>query len=73
MTQTKLKKTNKNWYPYKEHGSYYKLEDSTLMQCPMNADGTRDDNPCEVDWDRGVSKTDEPRMKEIVRELQEKA
>jgi hypothetical protein len=43
-------KTNNNWYPYKEFGSYFKLEKGSLMQCGMNVDGTRDDNPNEVEY-----------------------
>jgi hypothetical protein len=43
-------KTNNNWYPYKQFGSYFKLENGTLMQCAMNSDGTRDDNPNEVEY-----------------------
>ena len=52
MTQAKTKKTNNQWYPYEELGSYFKLENDVLLQCPMNMDGTRDDTPCEVDWQR---------------------
>jgi len=58
-------KTNKQWYPYQEFGSYFKLEKSNLMQCPMNTDGTREDNPIEVEY------LDED-MKRISQELQEK-
>ena len=65
-------KTNSEWYPYEEHGSYYKLEDGVLMQCPMNKDGTRDESECEVDWNRGVSDEDMPRLKQIVKELEKK-
>ena len=72
MTQAKTKKTNNQWYPYEELGSYFKLENDVLLQCPMNIDGTRDDTPCEVDWQRGVDDKDEPRLQEIVKELQEK-
>jgi hypothetical protein len=72
MTHTRTKKTNKNWYPYEEFGGYFKLEDAVLLQCPMNTDSTRDDSPCEVDWYRGVDKKDEPRLQEIVKELEKK-
>ncbi len=66
-------KTNKHWYPYEEFGSYFKLEDGALLQCPMNIDGTPDvGTDCEVDWDYGVEPKDKPRLKAIVKELQEK-
>jgi len=65
-------KTNSEWYPYKEYGSYFKLEDGVLLQCPMNGDGTRDDTPCEVDWYYGVSDEEKPQLKQIVKELEKK-
>ena len=71
-TQQQTLKTNKQWYPYSLDGSYYKLEDGVLMQCPMNRDGTRDESECEVDWDRGVSDYDRPHLKMIVKQLEEK-
>jgi hypothetical protein len=46
------KKTNKEWYGFHNQGSYFKFENGTLLQCPMNIDGTRDDTSCEVDWER---------------------
>ena len=58
-------KTNRKWYPYKKFGSYFKLEGGTLMQCAMNADETRDDNPNEVEF---LDKD----MKRVSQELQEK-
>ena len=73
MTRTTTKKTNTQWYPYEEYGSYFKLENGVLLQCPMNTDGTRDESECEVDWERGVPPEDMPRMKTIVKELEEKA
>lgn len=48
----KQKKTNKQWYRFSTLGSYFKFEKGVLLQCPMNSDGTRDDTPCEVDWER---------------------
>ena len=66
-------KTNKQWYPYEEFGSYFKLEDGVLLQCPMNIDGTADaGTECEVDWNLGVGDEDLPRLEAIVKELQEK-
>ncbi len=73
MTQTKAKKTNTQWYPYDEFGSYFKLEDDALLQCPMNVDGSKDVSVCEVDWEMGVGEEDMIRLKEIVEELQFKA
>jgi len=69
-----MQKTNKNWYPYKEFGSYYKLEDGTLLFAAMMNDGSIDMdgdevNYGEVDWDNGVD-DEEERMKEIVKELE---
>ena len=46
------KKTNKDWYQFGSLGSYFKFEDGELLSCSMNRDGTRDDDPCEVDWYR---------------------
>lgn len=67
--QDVVRKTNKDWYPYEEHGCFYKLENGVLWQCPMNVGGTRDDSPCVVDmgWAEDL-----PRMKEIVRELRKR-
>jgi len=41
------------------------------MQCPMNIDGTRDDNPCEVDMQWTEDK-DRPMLLEIIKELEGK-
>lgn len=66
-------KTNKQWYPYKELGAYFRLEDDTLMQCPMNTDGSKDKEAAEVDWIRGVAdEQDKERLLKIVDELQDK-
>jgi hypothetical protein len=46
------KKTNADWYTFTMLGSYFKFEQGVLLQCPMNIDGSRDDTPCEVDWER---------------------
>ena len=59
-------------YIFEEFGSYFKLENDVLLQCPMNADGTRDDSPCEVDWQREIDEGDESGFQEIVKELQER-
>lgn len=73
MTQAALRKTNKQWYPYEEDGCYYKLEGGVLLQCPMNIDKTADEESgYEVDWNWGVDEKDLPRLKEIVKELEEK-
>ncbi len=62
-------KTNESWYPYKELGTFFKLENGVLMGCPMNADGTRDDTSFDVDWERGLKDDEQERMNQIVREL----
>jgi len=69
-----VNKTNNQWYPYEVFGSYFKLEDGRLIACPMNIDGSRDgdDGSYEIDWERGLEPEDEPKMKQIVAELQEK-
>ena len=64
-----VNKTNESWYPYVELGSFFKLEKGVLVSCPMNADGTRDDTPFDVDWERGVDEKDKKRMNEVVNEL----
>lgn len=45
--------TNQKWYPHKERGSYYRLNEGVLYQCPMMADGSRssDDEACSVAWE----------------------
>ena len=63
-------KTNKHWYPFEELRGYFKLEDGKLMGCPMNADGTREDNASEVDWYEAWDNDVDPRV--IIQELQEK-
>jgi hypothetical protein len=45
-----MNKTNRNWYPYKEVGSYYRLVNGVLLFSPMNIDGTRDSAEAEVDF-----------------------
>ena len=67
-----LNKTNKTWYPYEEFGSFFKLEEGTLVGCPMNEDGTRDNTPFEVDWNRGVEAKDQKKMKEFAEQLRTK-
>lgn len=62
-------KTNKQWYSYPEYGSYYKLEDGELYQCPMNLDGSRGDSPTWVDFDFSVASPNAPRLKTIIQEL----
>ncbi len=47
----KQKKTNRAWYRFSMLGSYFKFDKGVLLQCPMNSDGTRDDSPCEVEWE----------------------
>jgi hypothetical protein len=47
----KMNKTNKNWYPYQQDGNYYRLVDGVLISSPMNADGSRDSEEVEVDFD----------------------
>lgn len=63
-------KTNKDWYPYDVYGGYFKLENGVLMSCPMNADGSRDNSPYEVEpfaaWDNDFNPN------EIVQELETK-
>lgn len=65
--------TNRNWYPYPDLGNYFRVEAGALLWCPMNADGSKSlsdgDLGSVVDWDRGVSKEDLPKLKEVVREL----
>lgn len=46
------KKTNIDWHKIEMLGSYFKFDNGILLQCPMNADGTRDTTPCEVEWER---------------------
>ena len=68
-------KTNKKWYAYEDMGSYYKLIGGSLRFCPMNKDGTRDDNVGEVDWELlegerlSSHKILTERLEEICREL----
>lgn len=34
-------KTNKQWYPYEELGSYYQLREGVLWYCPMMQNGEK--------------------------------
>ena len=65
-------KTNKKWYAYDNHGSYYKLEGDVLMFSPMFKSGEMDkENIGEIDWERGVEDgEDRKQMENIVKELQ---
>lgn len=71
--ESTINHTNRNWYPYPDLGSYFRLEDGALLWCPMNTDGSKSlsdgDLGSEVDWDRGASKEDLPKLKAVVREL----
>ena len=42
MTQTK-RKTNSQWYLYKEQGACFKLVDGELWMCSIKADNTPDE------------------------------
>lgn len=68
-----VSKTNESWYPYEQLGSFFKLENGVLMGCPMNADGTRDNTPFDIDWERGVEEKDKEIMNKVVKELQIKS
>jgi len=78
-------KTNKQWYSYKDMGSYYKLVNGVLMVAYSNPDGSISKvdgqvNSGEVDFEllegeyadnnKKIKITD--RLKEIVQELQNK-
>jgi hypothetical protein len=68
-------KTNAQWYPYEDQGSYFRLKDGVLLFCPMLRDGSRgsDEEIGEVDWHRGVEgEEDRARLLTIVKELQHK-
>ena len=65
-------KTNNKWYAYPLFGCYYKLEDGELFQCPMNTDGTRDDNSAWVDFNFTVEPKDRLMLETIKRELESK-
>lgn len=62
-------KTNKQWYPYFGYGSFFKLEDGGLYQCPMNLDGSRADNPTWFDFGSGVEPHDRASLRTIIQEL----
>jgi hypothetical protein len=40
------------WVAVSSMGGFFRLVNTTLLYCPMNLDGTRDDSVCEVDWSR---------------------
>ena len=63
-------KTNKQWYPYPRYGSFFKLEEGGLYQCPMNLDGSRADSPTWVDFGIGVEPHDMTPLKAIIQELE---
>jgi hypothetical protein len=62
-------KTNNHWYPYPEHGSYYKLDNGELMQCPMNADDSRDDSQASIDF-AFTDEKDKPTLRAIIKDLE---
>jgi hypothetical protein len=62
--------TNQQWYAREEFGSFYRLEGGMLCQSPMKADGTQSESDCVVDWTQGVAASDEPRLRQIVAELE---
>lgn len=67
-----INKTNLNWYPYEELGSYYKLINGVLMFCPMLVDGSREDNEGEVDFELLDGEEIAEKLKQIVISLVEK-
>ncbi len=74
MKRTATRKTNKQWYPYQEFGTYYKLEDGELWFAPMLKDGSIDMDGDEVNFGvvEYIEEQDKARMAEIVKELGEK-
>jgi hypothetical protein len=46
-----MNKTNKHWYPSDQDGNYYRLIDGVLLFSPMNADGSRDTEEGQVDFE----------------------
>jgi hypothetical protein len=63
-------KTNKQWYPFPEYGSYYKLEGGELYQCPMNSDSSRADSPALVDFGFGIEPAEMPALEAIIKDLE---
>ena len=49
MSVYKKAVADKGWIADEETGSYYKLFFGRVLQCPMNLDGSRDDNSGEVE------------------------
>ena len=62
-------KTNKQWCPFTEYGSHYKLDGDELYQCPMNHDGARADSPACVDFGNCVEPHNVATLKIIIHEL----
>lgn len=65
-------KTNKNWYPFNKYGSYFKLVKNTLLQSPMNIDGSMAyplSPVIEVAWDL-IDAGDVINMKKVVKKLE---
>jgi hypothetical protein len=75
MTTQIQTKTNNQWYAFADLGSYFRLQDSALLQKPMLAGGTEgaDDESATVDWDRGVDATDRERLLDIIKQLNSRA
>ena len=70
MEVTHVGHTNIHWYPCLDLGSYFRLQNGTLLQRPMYRDGQMaDSGDTEVDWHRGTSEEDLPRLRAIVQEL----
>ncbi len=74
MKRTKSRKTNSHWYPYKEFGSFYKLNEGELWFAPMLKDGSIDMDGDEVNFGvvEYIEERDKVRMAEIMKELEEK-
>jgi hypothetical protein len=67
-------KTNKQWYPYEEEfGCYFKLDNGELLGCAISDNGTPDEEDAyNVIVDNKIEPEDTPRLKAIVKELEEK-
>ena len=73
MPSPRVIHTNKTWYAYPDLGSFYRLENGVLLVCPMNKDGSRSrGEEYEVDWGRGLSEEDVPRLQRVIEELARK-
>lgn len=60
-----------DWMAAKHMGCFFRLDEGTLMQAPMNLDGSRDSNECAVDWNGLDSQGDAELLHDVATALEQ--